>query len=73
MYLFETGDIVYLRDFPMGKPTRVFGKVVGVLSNEFYNVLLTNGINADTIRRYKSYELAHIKDVPNEIKKNQIR
>ncbi len=70
MYLFERGDTVYIRDFPMGKPTRIKGKVVGVLPNDFYNILLTNGMNADTIRRYKSFKLIDERDVPNELKED---
>jgi hypothetical protein len=62
MYLFERGDIVYIRDFPLGKPTRIKGKVVGVLANEHYNILLTNGLNEGKIIRYKSYQLIHWKD-----------
>lgn len=63
MYLFERGDIVYIRDFPLGKPTKIKGKVVGVLSNEYYNIILTNGLNEGRIVRYKSYHLIHRKDV----------
>ena len=63
MYLFERGDIVHIRDFPLGKPTRIKGKVVGVLANEHYNILLTNGLNEGRIVRYKSYQLIHWKDV----------
>ena len=62
MYSFERGDIVYIRDFPLGKPTRIKGKVVGVLANEHYNILLTNGLNEGKIIRYKSYQLIHRKD-----------
>lgn len=62
MYLFERGDIVYIRDFPLGKPTKIMGKVVGVLQNEHYNVILTNGLNEGKIIRYKSYQLMHRKD-----------
>lgn len=54
----------------MGKPTRVKGKIVGVLPNEFYNVLLTNGMNADTIRRYKSYKLIDERDVDIDLKES---
>jgi len=54
----------------MGKPTRIKGKVVGVLPNDFYNILLTNGMNADTIRRYKSFKLIDERDVPNELKED---
>ena len=70
MYLFERGDIVYIRDFPMGKPTRIKGKIVGVLPNDFYNILLTNGMNADTIRRYKSFKLIDERDVHIDLEEN---
>ena len=62
MYYFERGDMVYIRDFPLGKPTKIMGKVVGVLANEYYNILLTNGLNEGKIVRYKSYQLIHRKD-----------
>ena len=67
MYDFERGDIVYIRDFPFGKPTRINGKVVGILHGEYYNILLTNGLNQGTIIAYKSYQLIRKKDVPREI------
>ena len=56
MYDFERGDIVYVRDFPFGKPTRIYGKVVGILHGEYYNVLLTNGLNQDTIIAYQTMQ-----------------
>ena len=71
MYDFERGDIVYIRDFPFGKPTRIKGKVVGILSREYYNILLTNGLNQGTIVAYKSYQLIREKDVPREIRENK--
>ena len=67
MYDFERGDIVYIRDFPFGKPTRINGTVVGILHGEYYNILLTNGLNQGTIIAYKSYQLIRKKDVPREI------
>ena len=63
MYQFERGDIVYIRDFPLGKPTKIMGKVVGILPNEHYNILLTNGLNEGRIVRYKCYQLIHGKEV----------
>ena len=68
MYDFERGDIVYIRDFPFGKPTRIYGKVVGILHGEYYNILLTNGLNQGTIIAYKNYQLIREKDVPREIR-----
>ena len=73
MYDFERGDIVYIRDFPFGKPTRIYGKVVGILHGEYYNILLTNGLNQGTIIAYKSYQLIREKDVPREIRENKKR
>ncbi len=71
MYDFERGEIVYIRDFPFGKPTRINGKVVGILHGEYYNILLTNGMNQGTIIAYQSYQLIRKKDVPREIRENK--
>ena len=73
MYDFERGDIVYIRDFPFGKPTRIYGKVVGILHGEYYNILLTNGLNQGTIIAYQSYQLIRKKDVPREIREDKER
>ena len=73
MYDFERGDIVYIRDFPFGKPTRINGKVVGILHGEYYNILLTNGLNQGTIIAYKNYQLIREKDVPREIREDKKR
>ena len=73
MYDFERGDIVYIRDFPFGKPTRIYGKVVGVLHGEYYNILLTNGLNQGTIIAYQSYQLMNRKDGPREIREDKER
>ncbi len=60
---FNRGDEVYLRDFPLGKPINVFGKVVGFLPNDYYNVLLLNGLNEGRITKFKSWSLIRKKDV----------
>ena len=70
MYNFERGDIVYIRDFPFGKPTRINGKVVGVLRGEYYNILLTNGLNQGTIIAYKGYQLIDERDVHIDLEEN---
>jgi len=54
---YKVGEKVYLRDYPWGKPLAVFGKVVGYLGKDSYNVLLSNGVNADTIRPFKEWSL----------------
>ena len=71
MYDFERGDIVYIRDYPLGKPTRINGKVVGILHGDYYNILLTNGLNEGKIIAYKSYQLIRKKDVPREIREDK--
>ena len=70
MHDFERGEIVHIRDFPFGKPTRVRGKVVGFLQGDRYNILLSNGLNEGTILPYKSYQLIRRKDVPVEIRED---
>ena len=37
---FNRGDVVWLRDYPFGRPLNISGEVVGVLPNDNYNVLL---------------------------------
>jgi len=70
MYDFERGDIIHIRDFPFGKPTRIKGKVVGVLHGEYYNVLLTSGLNEGTIIAYKGYQLMDERDVHIDLEEN---
>lgn len=73
MYDFERGDIVYIRDFPFGRPTRIFGKIVGILHGDYYNVLLTNGLNEGTIIAYKNFQLIHRKDADFESREDKER
>jgi len=54
---FKRGDIVWIRDRPFGAETNIFGRVVGTLEKDCYNILLQNGLNEGTIRKYKWYKL----------------
>ncbi len=54
---FKRGDIVWVRDRPFGSRTGIFGRVVGVLDKDWYNILLQNGLNEGIIYKYKSYKL----------------
>tara|TARA_A100001011_G_C13948449_1_gene690205 strand:+ start:77 stop:292 length:216 start_codon:yes stop_codon:yes gene_type:complete len=54
---FERGDIVWIRDRPFGSKTGIFGRVVGILDKDWYNILLQNGLNEGIIYKYKSYKL----------------
>ena len=60
---FEIGEEVYLRDFPMGRPLNVYGKVVGYVNPDYYNVMLKSGLNSGQIKKFKSWNLIREKDV----------
>tara|TARA_Y100001973_G_C4927518_1_gene199375 strand:- start:60 stop:293 length:234 start_codon:yes stop_codon:yes gene_type:complete len=60
---FNRGDEVFVRDYPYGKPLNIFGKVVGFLPDDCYNVMLGNGLNAGKITKYRSWSLIRKKDV----------
>ena len=54
---FRKGDKVFIRDYPFGKPLRLYGTVVGILSDEYYNVKLESGLCTGDIKRYKYWKL----------------
>lgn len=54
---FEKGDRVILLDRPLGHATKIRGVIVGIVSESFFNVLLTNGYGKGKIRRFKPIEL----------------
>lgn len=60
---FDRADKVYVRDYPLGRPTNIIGEIVGFLPNDYYNVLLLNGLNEGRITRYKSWSLIRKEDV----------
>ena len=63
---FNRGDEVFVRDYPYGKPLSIFGKIVGFLPDDCYNVMLGNGLNAGKITKYKAWSLIRKKDVRRE-------
>ena len=68
--VYSIGEKVYLRDYPWGRPLNIFGKVVGFLGNDTYNVFLSNGINAGTIRPFKEWSLTN-QECPLETQKQE--
>ena len=54
---FEKGDKVILLDRPLGHPSRIRGVIVGILSEDSYNILLTNGLGKGKIKRVKTFEI----------------
>lgn len=59
---FKKGETVFIRDFALGRASRIHGKVVGLLPNDYYNILLTSGLNEGNIIRYKSFNLIKKED-----------
>ena len=57
---FEKGDIVILLDRSFGHPTRIKGVIVGLLSMDTFNILLSNGYGKGKIKKVKSFDI--IKD-----------
>ena len=59
---FEKGDQVILLDRPLGHPSKIRGVIVGVISESYFNVLITNGYSKGKIRRLKSFEIKREKN-----------
>lgn len=59
---YKRGDIVYIRDYPLGKPLNVFGKVVGFVGIDKYNVRMLSGLQEGTIITYSNLRLISEKD-----------
>lgn len=57
-YEIHKGDQVWIRDYPLGRPLSIYGKVVACLGNDYYNVLLLTGMNEGKIKKYKSWSLS---------------
>ena len=49
---FNKGDYVRIRDYPFGHVLNLSGVVVGVLANDYYNVLMKSGISEGKIIKY---------------------
>lgn len=60
---YDRGDEVYIRDFPWGKPLNIFGKIVGFLPSDCYNVMLCSGLNEGKIVAFNAWSLIRKKDV----------
>lgn len=54
---FLRDDEVSILDRPMGHKTRIHGRIVGVVSEGCYNVLMLNGLQEGNIVSYKSWLL----------------
>ena len=54
---FKRGDLVRIRDYPFGRPINAYGKVVGVLPDDHYNVMMMAGAMEGRILKYKYWKL----------------
>ena len=54
---FVKGQTVQVRDYPFGHPLNIRGKIVAVLGNDYYNVLLESGMLEGKIKKYKYWSL----------------
>ena len=54
---FEKGDRVVLLDRPLGHPSKIGGVIIGILSEEEYNILLTNGFGKGKIKKVKCFQI----------------
>ena len=60
---FKKGDVVYILDYPFGRPLNVKGVIVGKLYNDHYNVKITHGLRTGDIARYKYWNLVSEKEI----------
>ena len=54
---YEKGDRVIILDRPLGHPTKIKGVIVGILNENNFNILLTNGFSKGKIKRVKFFEI----------------
>tara|TARA_B100000085_G_C18292809_1_gene410912 strand:- start:349 stop:537 length:189 start_codon:yes stop_codon:yes gene_type:complete len=54
---YEKGDRVILLDRPLGHPSKIKGVIVGILSENRFNILLTNGLSKGKIKRVKFFQI----------------
>tara|TARA_B100000282_G_scaffold296171_1_gene277317 strand:+ start:2291 stop:2479 length:189 start_codon:yes stop_codon:yes gene_type:complete len=54
---FEKGDVVVVLDRPMGHPSKIKAVIVGIINENNFNILLTNGLSKGKIKRVKFFEI----------------
>ena len=63
----KKGDEVYILDYPFGRPIKSRGKIVGILSDDYYNVLIESGYHEGQIKKYKYWKLLLTCDTDDDI------
>ena len=59
---FSKGDKVCVTDYPFGKCIKCTGIIVGVLENDYYNILVDSGFHKGLILKKKYWKLQLIED-----------
>lgn len=54
---FSRGDQVIILDRPLGQPSKIRGVIMGMISEDYFNVLITNGYSKGKIKKLKSFEM----------------
>ncbi len=62
MSSFKKNDEVVVLDYPFGKPINVTGRIVGLLAEDKYNVMIKSGLHAGQIRSYKYWKLKLLRE-----------
>ena len=66
MSSFSKGDVVCVTDFPFGRCIKSIGVIVGILSNDYYNVKITGGFQSGMILKYKYWKLKLVDEPEND-------
>lgn len=54
---YAKGQTVIIRDYPLGKPSKIEGIIVGLTNRDRYFVLIKNGFEEGKIKRYSFWDL----------------
>tara|TARA_B100000427_G_scaffold323928_1_gene328156 strand:+ start:2669 stop:2887 length:219 start_codon:yes stop_codon:yes gene_type:complete len=68
---FVKGDRVILLDRPLGHPSKIRGVIVGIIKEDLFNILLTNGLSKGKIKRVRPFEIR--KENENVLSENKRR
>jgi len=64
---YEKDEEVFILDYPFGRPLNVKGRIVGVLPDDYYNVLMVSGILEGQIKKYKYWNLFSLTRPTNDL------
>ena len=53
---YAKGETVSIRDYPLGKPSKIKGIIVG-MRNDYYFILIKNGFEEGKVKRYNYWDI----------------